>query len=64
MKGEDAESRRSEDVPEADALEQERSWADSDDDESVNPSVGIDVPEADALEQARSVPLDDEEELR
>lgn len=56
--------RRTEDVPEGDAQEQERSWANSDADEDQNLTISDDVPEADALEQSRSVPLDDEEELR
>jgi hypothetical protein len=52
-------SRRDPSVPEADALEQSRDWAGSDD-EDLN-GVGADVPEADALEQARPAHLDDED---
>ncbi len=47
------------DVPEADALEQERSAVEEQPPERVQ--IGVDVPEADALEQARDAGLDDEE---
>ena len=48
------------DVPEADALEQQRKVSDEEVDEA--PHLGNEVPEADALEQARAVPLDEDEE--
>jgi hypothetical protein len=50
------------DVPEADAIEQNQEWADSD--SSTDPKIPIDVPEADAIEQAQDVPGDDEEDRR
>lgn len=46
-------------VPEADALEQRRAVAPSEDGAS-EVSDSFEVPEADALEQAREVPTDDE----
>lgn len=51
------------DAPEADALEQEREWKDTDAKEA-SPDIPLDVPEADALDQARDVPLDEDEEPR
>lgn len=46
-------------VPEADALEQTRAWADADDPEEVR--LPPDVPENDALDQARPVPLEEDD---
>ena len=47
-------------VPEADALEQELPVVD-DEEAADGPQLDDEVPEADALEQSRSVPLDEDE---
>jgi hypothetical protein len=47
------------DVPEADALDQRRPTAPSEDG-AAEVSDSFEVPEADALDQAREVPTDDE----
>jgi hypothetical protein len=46
-------------VPEADALEQKRAWAEEDELDEVR--LPPDVPDNDALDQARPVPLEDED---
>jgi hypothetical protein len=48
------------DVPEADALDQRRPVAPSEDDAAAEVSDSFEVPEADALDQAREVATDDE----
>ena len=51
-------------VPEADALEQERDARPEDEDDEVSPervSDDPEAPEADAYEQAQPAPVDDEE---
>lgn len=53
-------AQRHNDVPEADAQEQERPWAPQQHLDE-NPRVPLDVPEADALDQARPAGEDEEE---
>lgn len=47
------------DAPEADALEQEREWAEEE--EIPHVRIPIDAPEADALDQEREAGLDEDE---
>lgn len=49
------------DAPEADALEQERTWTDDEPNDVERPKMPPDAPEADVLEQSRPAALDDEE---
>jgi hypothetical protein len=46
-------------IPEADAMEQSRDWAEPEDDQRT--ALPPDVSELDALDQARPADLDDEE---
>ena len=52
-----ADENRSDETPEADALEQDQEVEPTED---AHVDDGMEVPEADALEQARVVPTDDE----
>jgi hypothetical protein len=53
----------SDEVPEADAIEQAQPVTD-DGDRSSEPHIDDEVPEADAIEQAQTVPVDDDDEPR
>lgn len=55
-----ADRRRSDEVPEADSLEQTQ--AVDEEPRPSHPSRAHDAPEADAIEQAQEVPLDDSDE--